>query len=357
MVLPHEAQSAQGKRIEPSNKPESNNNDNIYPLPDLEREEKMKRPLKDHVKIPIFHPDLNNMGVDELMTKSFADIVQQKVDSGEWGSKVGNDRQDFASLKESMRPAVFWGTLSAVSQFCFLRWYGARRINRSIKKGPLWPWSLLQRNMTNEFFESTRLKTSPWHSRIKTKKDGTHVFKEGWGTKPFTIAMDAGVSVFGGCVVGFIAADKNKLHDALSNIPLKEGYSPVSDLLCHDFLVQDAKIPSELWDEHTDDAMRSLRKFLDNCRSRTLYEHQLRRDNMIPPNEPVAVPPPGVPSNILDSMEVQDLIDQAMPVDETDPKPLRRTQSRAAWSPEDYKFFEDDSDDDWESDEGSEDGV
>lgn len=297
-------------------------------------------PLGKQVHIPIFHPDLNNLGVDELITKSFADILQLKFDSGEWGATVGNDLSDFTKMKACMSKAYFWGTATAITQFAFLRWAGARTMNRSIHKGFFWPWRLLLPR--DEMLQQARREKSPWHHRIVTLKDGRTKFEEARVSKPITMAMDAGVSLLSGCLVGFVTVDKQKLYNAAAEIPLKEGRSPVSEVLCEDFLKQDDKIPQELWEEHNDDAMRALRKFLDNCQKRSLYEQQLRRESLLSPEEPVSIPLPGVPQDF----EIPDESD-------VHGKGVSVAKVPSAWSPEDYNLWDEDSEDDWSVDDGS----
>eukprot|EP00551_Chaetoceros_affinis_P011658 CAMPEP_0203665738 /NCGR_PEP_ID=MMETSP0090-20130426/2903_1 /ASSEMBLY_ACC=CAM_ASM_001088 /TAXON_ID=426623 /ORGANISM="Chaetoceros affinis, Strain CCMP159" /LENGTH=253 /DNA_ID=CAMNT_0050529399 /DNA_START=100 /DNA_END=861 /DNA_ORIENTATION=- len=94
----------------------------------------------------------------------------------------------------------------------------------------------------------------------------------------------------------------------ITNIPLTQGRSITSDEICSELsnLVRN-EIPNEFWQnlEQEDNlkhesSWRNIIRFSDNCIKRKAFEDILRAKNGIKDNEPVIIPPPGVPEDILE---------------------------------------------------------
>ena len=127
--------------------------------------------------------------------------------------------------------------------------------------------------------------------------------------------------------------DKKGAFQAVSEIPLIEGRSAVSDTLCQDFIAQKGKVPKRLWKEYNDDAFVMLRDFIDNCQRRMQVERQIRTDRGLGRDEPVDIPSPGVPRDLILEDEAERIVDLV----------------GADWAAEDDHWADDDWDDDNES--------
>mmetsp|Transcript_6407 Transcript_6407/g.9310 ORF Transcript_6407/g.9310 Transcript_6407/m.9310 type:complete len:260 (-) Transcript_6407:415-1194(-) len=97
------------------------------------------------------------------------------------------------------------------------------------------------------------------------------------------------------------------LYDEVSKIPLCEGKSSISENLCPGWTeLTYKKIPQSFWesiDDPEDDFAdkkfwAATRSFAENCLKRDLYAKEIRQNQNILSEEPVAVPAPGVPENI-----------------------------------------------------------
>lgn len=119
---------------------------------------------------------------------------------------------------------------------------------------------------------------------------------------PFLIAVDAAVSLVLGGLVSYWATPKVRLFEAAADVPLVPGRSAVSEVLCEDFVANYKKIPKRVWTNNSvegDDVTMNLKRFIDNCRRRQQVERQLRSDAMLDRHEPVAIPHPGVPRDLI----------------------------------------------------------
>jgi hypothetical protein len=245
-------------------------------------------------RIPALIPPNNNLGEDELLMKTFYDLMQVKADRGEF-QRIRQEPEDRKAIFEAIRPSFAIASASALATFVFLRkvprWY----MNRALGKKE----SRFYGRDGHPHYDSSRNQKNALFPRIKTLKDGSTSFHEGLLIKPLTIAIDLTVSLATGAAVWFYTIDKKGTFDAISNVPLVEGRSAVSDTLCADFIDQKNKLPKKLWTEYNDDAVTMLRKFIENCQRRTQYERQLRIEKGLEPEEPVIIPPPGVPPDMV----------------------------------------------------------
>lgn len=94
--------------------------------------------------------------------------------------------------------------------------------------------------------------------------------------------------------------------EELTQIPLCEGRSIVSDNVCHEWTrLINHEIPSNFWlnlDSSDSAALmehekrwRAVLEFSQNCMKRKSYEEDLRKKLKIREDEPISIPPPGVP--------------------------------------------------------------
>ena len=106
----------------------------------------------------------------------------------------------------------------------------------------------------------------------------------------------------------------------------KKGRSLLSEELCGDFAKEFKKFDRRIWDENHpslssggmtnnpsyDDDKREFRStiqgFVANCRRRGLYEKEIRTERGLSDDFFVAIPPPGVPSDIAVSLD--DLLEE-----------------------------------------------
>lgn len=84
-------------------------------------------------------------------------------------------------------------------------------------------------------------------------------------------------------LIGFgawsLSVDKNKVLNLLSDIPLMEGHSEISNALCSDFIqIYKNETTPKFWKEHTDDTMVAISKFVRNCEKRQIYQREIRRE-------------------------------------------------------------------------------
>jgi len=244
--------------------------------------------------IPALRPPNNNLGEDELLMKTFYDIMQIKSDNGEW-ERIWNDPTDRKGIRDAILPSFTLACCSALGTFVFLRKVPTWYMNRALAKKE----SIIHGPKGHPHYDSSRRQKNIMFPRIKTHKDGSTSFHEGLLIKPLTLAIDAAVSVAMGAAVWFYSIDKKGVFNAVSNVPLVEGRSAVSDTLCQDFIEQKKQIPKRVWKEYNDDAVLMLKHFVENCQRRTQYERQLRMDRGLAPETPVEIPPPGIPPDLV----------------------------------------------------------
>ena len=107
----------------------------------------------------------------------------------------------------------------------------------------------------------------------------------------------------------------DEMVEEITKLPLCEGRSIVSDEVCPDLTkLINHDIPAEFWEnlegedgsgndglENTTTWLNIL-KFCDNCVKRKVYEDKIRKKQMMQgTDEPVVIPHPGVPEDILES--------------------------------------------------------
>ena len=102
--------------------------------------------------------------------------------------------------------------------------------------------------------------------------------------------------------------DKHKLMNDLSNIPLVEGRSLISDELCDDFIDVYKAIPKRIWDKYDgkSEPLDAISQFVKNCLRRKIVEKELLEEKKAfgsfgidgDDDKHVDIPSPGVSNNI-----------------------------------------------------------
>jgi hypothetical protein len=121
--------------------------------------------------------------------------------------------------------------------------------------------------------------------------------------------LDCTLSLMMFFVVSISYTDVDKLRAELTELPLIEGRSLVSDALCGDIEAELLAIQAEGHPAYQ--RLRNYRKdgvdtpfglylevitgFVENCQRRRAMEQRLRQESGFSPNEEIAIPPPGVP--------------------------------------------------------------
>jgi hypothetical protein len=104
----------------------------------------------------------------------------------------------------------------------------------------------------------------------------------------------------------------NQLLHQVADLPLMEGRSKIVSELCPDFLAELREMQREGGDDREMNSLqnealqnpqtpllKAFLRFCHNCNQRAAYENMLRREQGLAPNDPVSIPPPGVPSNTI----------------------------------------------------------
>ncbi len=140
------------------------------------------------------------------------------------------------------------------------------------------------------------------------------------------LTLDAFVSLSVGAYASVYFTDTDQMMKRFADVPLLPGRSLLSEELCDEFTKEFRKFDRHVWDEknnwHVDegggsvDFRRTIQTFVSNCRRRHLYEEELRKQggqgggvmsdysgDTIQTDEPVIIPPPGVPFDIFVSLD------------------------------------------------------
>jgi hypothetical protein len=234
----------------------------------------------------LFKNSHNNLSYEQLLAKSFYDIVQIKADRGEL-TRIPNEREDRRELDNLMKPGMIFGGITTLTVFTASRYIPKYFMVRSLK------------SKTSSIFASTDLK-GIWLPNIKMHRNGAFSFREGFFLAPFMIALDAFVAIIAGFSVFWTMTPKLQLFETVADIPLLSGRSAISDTLCTDFIENYHRLPKSLWHHERlkdDDLSRNIKRFVENCMKRQQYERILRLESQIDESTQVVIPEPGVPRN------------------------------------------------------------
>ena len=148
------------------------------------------------------------------------------------------------------------------------------------------------------------------------------------------LTVDAFVSLSVGAYASIYFTDTEQMMKRFADIPLLPGRSLLSEELCDEFTNEFRKFDRRVWDEKNGggggggeivDFRSTIQMFVTNCRRRHLYEEELRKeggrfggggglgggmmsdyhgeDAIHTTDNPVIIPPPGVPSDIFVSLD------------------------------------------------------
>lgn len=132
----------------------------------------------------------------------------------------------------------------------------------------------------------------------------------------FRLGLDIVFSTLVGLSASILLVDKDRMIKEASEIPLVQGRSLVSEQLCQDFSLEFQKYSRDSWDENhpalrhggidrsrKSDVTSLLEGFVANCKKRSIYEQKLRVEWGLRDDEPVVIPAPGVPKDILVTLD------------------------------------------------------
>jgi hypothetical protein len=223
--------------------------------------------------------------------------MQIKADKGEF-SRIRKEPEDRRALHAVIRPGMIIGWMTTIVTFVGLRRIPKYLMNRSLSSRE----SFLHGRKGNPYYDLVRdKKQRPWLPHVKTHRDGSTSFYEGWLLSPILIAVDAILACGMGLVACVVSTPKRKLFETTADIPLVSGRSAVSDTLCTDFIENYQRLPADLWTPKKlkgDDVSTNLKRFIENCARRQAMEKQLRLESGLRGTEPVEIPRPGVPSDL-----------------------------------------------------------
>ena len=158
--------------------------------------------------------------------------------------------------------------------------------------------------------------------------------KPGLFLRLLRLTVDAFVSLSVGAYASIYFTDTEQMMKRFADIPLLPGRSLLSEELCDEFTNEFRKFDRRVWDEKNGggggggeivDFRSTIQMFVTNCRRRHLYEEELRKeggrfggggglgggmmsdyhgeDAIHTTDNPVIIPPPGVPSDIFVSLD------------------------------------------------------
>jgi hypothetical protein len=117
-------------------------------------------------------------------------------------------------------------------------------------------------------------------------------------------AIDLSMGVLWGGLIWYSATPVKFVYDQAAQIPLLPGRSHISDALCTDTIRYYQESPKQLWIRYgKNHDVEGWKKMIDSCRRRQKYEEQMRKQMGYTVDQPVEIPEPGIPKDlILDDM-------------------------------------------------------
>jgi hypothetical protein len=226
-------------------------------------------------RIPPFD---NAQSEDEKIVESFLSIIQSKLDNKILKPPIGRERK---ILKDAIfYPGAIIGTLVTIGTFVGMRRAPKAVINYFAKK---------------EFPDKAPLE-----------------FKEGRAAQVVGSLLDATFASLLGLTAGTVCTNKQKVLMTAADIPLIEGHSDISNVLCDDFMKLYGTTNKQFWKNHTDDSLVAIQRFVQNCEKRQLYQRKLKREMGLSHEEMESIDvdlPNRVPEDII--QQEKDRIDWA----------------------------------------------
>lgn len=269
----------------------------------------------------------DRLRVEARMAQRFFKAFERKTDQLELRRDFRLSEREQKVLMDLVTANLLEGVAAGIVTFVVLRRLRAAYYKRleqgNIQKPPPVP------NAFNSPFQQQNPPVQKIATAMESVRDkgdfrfGRFMFNQ------FTIILDGMLSFY---VTVYVSTRKSDTFlKRVTDIPLLEGQSTVADELCPVFLNELKSLYREeqnhrlsgveemaLHDPETP-ALKCLLDFCTNCRRRSAYEEMLRRERGLPPDEPIAIPPPGVPLDVaLTDLSISDDITGAFESSETD---------------------------------------
>uniref|UniRef100_A0A7S2H4W5 Uncharacterized protein n=1 Tax=Helicotheca tamesis TaxID=374047 RepID=A0A7S2H4W5_9STRA len=237
-------------------------------------------------------PPSNN--VKQLVTKSYLDIIQRNLNL-QTTLQPGKERDRLITV---LSPAAANGALVGVIQFILLRRLPILWMNRTLRQK--YPKGVPKDYNWNQNPQVRKpLDNNP--NAPPTFQPTFHYI-----TTPLSILFDVTLSTVTASAVALGLVNQKEFLNVASSLPLKGGTSPISNVLCDDFvdmqrqLAEESKIAQQFWKENKDDdVMTSINVFVQNCKRRRIYEDRLRHEGLLNAGDEVILPAEGVPDDVM----------------------------------------------------------
>ena len=175
-----------------------------------------------------------------------------------------------------------------------------------LRRGPSLMQRYLNRNINRNHSPSAGGYTFDQHRMAFPGATGTPP-KPGFFLRVFKLGLDLTVSVSLATYAASIFTDKKKIMKDMSQIPLVQGRSLVSDELCDDFIDVYRGIPKKVWKKYegNSEPLDAITAFVMNCMKRSIVEGKIKEENRLfgsledqEAEEHVEIPSPGVDPSI-----------------------------------------------------------
>ncbi|KAL3801802.1 hypothetical protein HJC23_001198 [Cyclotella cryptica] len=198
------------------------------------------------------------------------------------------------------------GILSGLACFAFLRW-SPGAISRYLmrRRAAISGFGSKTPDVANPFNRSSGYQLEP------PPGDHGNATAPNFVIRGLRLGLDIFVSMSIGAYASILFIDKDRLMKQFSEIPLVQGRSIISEELCSDFSEEFRKYKRDTWDKNhpalsgglgkgneKSDFISVVEGFVANCKRRSIYEKDIRTEQGLRENEPVVIPPPGVPRDI-----------------------------------------------------------
>lgn len=254
--------------------------------------------------------------IQELtVIKAFTTLFSTKVLNAKFDHAV--KAEEFKSESNILRqingPGVLWGLGAGISSFIFLR-RGPIMVVRALHRRGIGSGASGQRGSSTSSSSSSgytfnrETVNNPFdragNSNNFAPNASEPTFKRRGGIFGFFgFLIDTTLSLFVGANVSWVMTDKEQIRNILTEVPLVDGRSVISDELCMDAITAHNKLPKQFWTKDRDPnnpnttTLNLIHTFVRNCGKRMSYEKDLRMQQGLPPNAPVSIPVPGVPKD------------------------------------------------------------
>ena len=251
---------------------------------------------------------------------SFSKLAREKVlsalDDEEQVKKIDAlySRPEFSEERKMLTDmnnlGLMNGVVAGIACFAFLRW----------SPGAIARY-LTRRRAADVGVQLKGDSNNPFNKPSKYQFDappGEHVplSSPNFVIRGLRLGLDIFVSMSVGAWASILLIDKDRMMKEVSEIPLVQGRSLISEELCQDFSLEFKKYGRDTWDTNhpalSNGGRNGSRKsefsslvegFVANCKRRSIYEQELRSERGLRDDEPVVIPAPGVPKDIFVTLD------------------------------------------------------